>query len=95
VFPFLGPSTLRDTTGRSFYGYVHPISYMIREEREYRPLIMDVVQTRARFLPRDKELEEAYDPYVLLRDVYLQNRRFDIYDGDPPLEDYDLYLEEP
>lgn len=95
VFPFLGPSTLRDTMGRSFYGYVHPISYMIREESEYRPLILDVVQTRAKFLPRDQELEDAYDSYVLLRDVYLQNRRFEIYDGDPPLEDYDLYLEEP
>ncbi|MEE4662269.1 MAG: VacJ family lipoprotein, partial [Halieaceae bacterium] len=93
VFPILGPSTLRDTLGQGFYGYFHPVSYMIREHDDYRPLIVDVVQVRASFLPRDAELEDAYDPYVLLRDVYLQNRRFEIYDGAPPLEDYESLLE--
>jgi len=29
-----------------------------------------------------------------MRDVWLQNRQYQIYDGDPPLEDYDLYLED-
>ena len=48
----------------------------------------------ARFLAQDAELERVYDPYVLMRDVWLQNRRYQIYDGDPPLEEYDLFLDE-
>ncbi|HDN69534.1 MAG TPA: hypothetical protein ENG26_03015, partial [Gammaproteobacteria bacterium] len=52
------------------------------------------IDQRARFLSQDAELERAYDPYVLMRDVWLQNRKYQIYDGDPPLDDYDLYLEE-
>jgi hypothetical protein len=29
-----------------------------------------------------------------MRDVWLQNRQYQIYDGDPPMADYDLYLED-
>jgi hypothetical protein len=29
-----------------------------------------------------------------VRDVYLQNREFRIYDGEPPAPDYDALLEE-
>jgi len=31
---------------------------------------------------------------VLIRDVYLQNREYSIYDGEPPAPDYDALLEE-
>jgi phospholipid-binding lipoprotein MlaA len=56
--------------------------------------ILRGIDIRARYLDQDAELEQAYDPYVLLRDVWIQNRQFQIYDGDPPLTDYDLYLED-
>jgi phospholipid-binding lipoprotein MlaA len=52
------------------------------------------IDTRARYLDQDEELNKAYDPYVLLRDVWMQNREYQIYDGDPPLTDYDLYLDD-
>jgi len=94
MVPVLGPSTIRDTGGRSFYGFASPISYMIREENEYRPLIADIITVRASLLPFDKDIEAANDPYVLVRDVYLQNREFEIYDGDPPAPDYDALLED-
>jgi len=29
-----------------------------------------------------------------MRDVWMQNRQYQIYDGDPPMLDYDLYLED-
>ncbi|NIQ93192.1 MAG: VacJ family lipoprotein, partial [Desulfuromonadales bacterium] len=44
--------------------------------------------------PLQPEIDAAEDPYVLIRDVYLQNREFEIYNGDPPLPDYDALLEE-
>jgi phospholipid-binding lipoprotein MlaA len=56
--------------------------------------LVQSIDTRARYLDQDAELEQAYDPYVLMRDVWLQNRQYQIFDGDPPLQDYDLYLED-
>ncbi len=94
MLPFFGPSTLRDGIGRVADSYYHPVGIYAREQNQWWPLVARGIDQRARFLDQDAELEQAYDPYILMRDVWLQNRRFEIYDGDPPLDDYDLYLEE-
>ncbi|MEJ8567120.1 MlaA family lipoprotein [Elongatibacter sediminis] len=94
VVPLLGPFTVRDLGGRPVDSIYDPVTYLIREEDEYRPLIVDLISLRASLLPFDKDLEEASDPYVLMRDVYLQNREYKIYDGEPPAPDYDALLEE-
>jgi phospholipid-binding lipoprotein MlaA len=93
VMPFLGPYTVRDLLGRSFYGYFHPISYRVREYDDYSLLVIDLITLRAELLPFQEQIDNANDPYVLIRDVYLQNREFEIYDGDPPAPDYDALLE--
>lgn len=93
VMPLFGPFTVRDLAGRSFYGYLHPVSYMIREHNNYWPMIFDLISLRASLLPFEQDLENASDPYALVRDAYLQNREFNIYDGDPPAPDYDALLE--
>ena len=94
MLPFFGPSTLRDGTGRLADSYYHPVGRAIHGRNEWGLWIFRGIDQRARFLSQDTELERAYDPYVLMRDVWLQNRQYQIYDGDPPMEDYDLYLEE-
>lgn len=94
VMPVFGPYTVRDFLGRSFYGYFHPISYVAREYNNYIPMVVDLIALRAELLPFQAELEAASDPYALVRDVYLQNREYRIYDGDPPETDYDALLEE-
>lgn len=94
VMPIFGPYTARDFIGRGFYGYFHPVSYMVREYNNYIPLVVDLISLRAELLPFQAELDAAADPYVLVRDVWLQNREYRIYDGDPPEVDYDALLEE-
>lgn len=94
VMPFLGPFTVRDVLGRSFYGYFHPVSWAIREHDQYIPLVVDLISLRAELLPLEADIDAAADPYVLIRDVYLQNREFQIYDGEPPAPDYDALLED-
>jgi phospholipid-binding lipoprotein MlaA len=94
VVPLFGPHTVRDLGGRAVDSYPNPVTYMAREHQEYRPLILDIISLRASLLPFDQDLKEANDPYVLMRDAYLQNREFNIYDGDPPAPDYDALLEE-
>lgn len=94
VMPFFGPFTVRDFAGRSFYGYFHPISYAAREHDVYWPIAVDLLHQRAALLPQDYQWREAYDPYVFIRDAWLQNREYEIHDGQPPEPDYDAYLEE-
>ncbi len=94
MLPILGPSTFRDGVGRLADSYYHPVGRAIHNRSEYGYWIFRGIDQRARFLIQDAEIEQAYDPYILLRDVWLQNRQYQIYDGDPPLADYDLYLEE-
>jgi phospholipid-binding lipoprotein MlaA len=94
VMPIFGPYTARDFIGRGFYGYFHPVSYAVREYNNYIPLVVDLVSLRAELLPFQAELDAANDPYVLVRDVWLQNREYKIYNGDPPQPDYDALLEE-
>ena len=94
MLPFFGPSTFRDGTGRVVDSFYHPVGRVFHGSDEWGLLIFRGIDTRARFLSQDAELQQAYDPYVLMRDVWLQNRQYQIYDGDPPLQDYDLYLDD-
>lgn len=94
VLPLLGPNTVRDALGRIPHSYIHPLNHYTREEHNYGPWALDQLQSRAALLPRDEEVLEAYDPYVLIRDAWLQNRLYNIHDGDPPMPDYESYLEE-
>lgn len=94
VVPFLGPFTVRDLGGRGIVGYLDPVAYVMREHDLYWPLALDLVTVRAELLPFQSDIDSASDPYKFVRDVYLQRRNFDIYDGNPPETDYDALLEE-
>jgi phospholipid-binding lipoprotein MlaA len=94
VVPFFGPFTVRDTLGRAQYGYMHPVTWYSREHDVLWPYAVDLLQRRAALLPRDADILEAYDPYTFIRDAWLQNREYRIYDGDPPEQDYEALLEE-
>ena len=94
VLPFFGPSTFRDGVGRLTDSYIHPVGRAIHGRNEWGMWIVRGIDLRARYLDQDAELTEAYDPYVLMRDIWMQNREYQIYDGDPPMLDYDMYLED-
>ncbi len=87
VWPFLGPSTLRDSVGLAFDFSVDPVSrYPVVRERN-SAIAVRVTSQRADLLDASSLLEQAaLDKYVFLRDAYLQRRRSLIYDGSPPRE---------
>jgi phospholipid-binding lipoprotein MlaA len=77
--PVLGPSTLRDLTGRLVDHAADPVRQVhFHDEDDFRTgrVVVGAVDTRAIV---DKDLEEldrtATDPYVTLRSAYLQNRQ--------------------
>jgi phospholipid-binding lipoprotein MlaA len=84
VLPFIGPSTGRDALGGAVDGYVDPVQFYARQESDYRPSILDLINLRVQFFQTEQYIEEAYDPYAFVRDAYRQRRIYAIYDGEPP-----------
>lgn len=86
VLPFLGPSTVRDTTGFVFdYYTTDPITYVHRDGNVALSNGLRVVQ----FIDKRAELLDAkditdsasLDPYAFVRDAYLQRRASLVQDG--------------
>jgi phospholipid-binding lipoprotein MlaA len=97
VLPFLGPSTLRDTIGKGGDILVDPFFSVEKNTIYWGFIALRVVDTRADLLQASKILEAAaVDPYSFLRDAYLQRRRNQIFDGNPPPDPYqeDIWAEE-
>jgi phospholipid-binding lipoprotein MlaA len=94
VIPIIGPSSLRDAGGRVGDLYLNPPRDQIPPRWRNGELVMDGLDTRVSLLQADQALDEAYDPYTFMRDAYIQNRRYKIYDGNAPESstdyDYDL-----
>lgn len=85
VLPILGPSSLRDLTGRVVDWQFDPVTQHSNVAERNSASVLKIVDTRARLLAADKVLDEAaLDPYVFVRDAFLQRRRSLVHDGDPP-----------
>ena len=84
VVPFLGPSTIRDGTGRIGDWFIDPYSHQFEGRQGLRNqlLVLNILDTRANLLPLDDVLEQAFDPYTFMRDSYLQQRRAMVRNGD-------------
>lgn len=96
MIPLLGPSTLRDTLLTPLFIWSSPLYHYNNTSVRDKLYILRAIELRARFLPLESTLEESKDPYITLRESYLQNREYEIYDGEPPEDDefFDEFLEE-
>ena len=84
--PFLGPSTVRDLPSTIVRGLVPRL--LLGEAYHWSVSLLDVVAQRADLLAATQARDAtALDPYVFTRDAYYQRRTFQIYDGQPPLDD--------
>ncbi|MDH3690832.1 MAG: VacJ family lipoprotein [Gammaproteobacteria bacterium] len=89
ILPFLGPSTARDGIGLiPFYLYTD-LRTQLNTTESLIAVTINVIDTRGGLLGSDRLLQLQLDPYVFLRESYVQQRNSLIYDGSPPLEDYD------
>ncbi|MFP4132209.1 MAG: VacJ family lipoprotein [Thiohalospira sp.] len=91
VLPLLGPSTVRDTVGRGGDYFVSPYDYLELTTRQaYALYAVRTVDFRAGLLGTDRLLDSAsFDPYAFQRDAWLQRRRNQVHDGDPPTVEED------
>lgn len=92
VVPLVGPRTVTHGIGTLADLYVDPLIQWPNSSVSSKAGIVFIVHERSTLLSADRELREAFDPYVFMRDAYLQNRRFRIFDGELP--DDDLLLDD-
>lgn len=87
VIPVFGPRTVRDTVGLVLDVATDPVADHHPTRTRDIALALRLVNDRAILLPADKVVEEAaLDKYTYIRDAYLQRRRKQVYDGNPPRE---------
>lgn len=92
--PLLGPRTLRDALSIPLNIFVHPLYHYDNTSIRDKLWSLDAIRLRSSLLPAESIVEGSSDPYLTIRESYLQNRKYLIFDGDPPEDDAE-YFEEP
>ena len=96
VLPLLGPSTVRDGIGILGNVRVNPLIQLDNSSIRDKLLILWTIETRAALIGPDEIIQEAFDPYLFVRDAYLQNREFLINGGGQDTDEFldDEFLDE-
>lgn len=93
VLPILGPSTMRDSAG-TYADITENVNVSkeleLNAAEETTLLLTKTVDTRVKLLPATDLLKNSDDVYIATRSSYLQKRQFNIFDGNPPIEDDDF-----
>jgi phospholipid-binding lipoprotein MlaA len=77
VWPFLGPSSLRDSIGLVGDGYLYPIDYINPLEDAIAVNAYEYFNDVSLHIGDYEDLKEsAIDPYIAVRDAYIQHRRY-------------------
>ncbi len=88
VLPLFGPSTLRDTAGMPVDTSVDYVRNLDHIATRNSAMALRVVDKRTSLLGTSNLLTEAaIDKYSFQRDAYLQYRRNQVFDGNPPDEE--------
>lgn len=89
VLPILGSSTVSDTVGLVVDIYTYPVTYVSPVWLQNVMIATYTLQKNADAMPQYQAITStALDPYVAVREAYLQNRAYNIqqikYDGHVP-----------
>lgn len=77
VLPFMGPYTLRDFVGVPIdYLFFSVWPYVNDDDLRFGLQGTSTLQRRVSLLAGDKIIDQAFDPYVFVRDAYLQRRAY-------------------
>lgn len=83
VLPIFGPSTIRDAVGLSInMVLLDPWTYGASTDVQLGAFGAYYTHRRASLLIGDKVVDQAFDPYIFIRDAYLQRRDYLIQEND-------------
>ncbi len=93
--PILGPNTMLDALSIPVDIATDPLYHYNNSSVRDKLYVLRLIDLRMRLLSAEALLEDSKDPYLTLRESYLQNRRFQVFDGNPPSteEEDDLFEE--
>jgi phospholipid-binding lipoprotein MlaA len=90
VLPLLGPRTVRDSFGLVIDRQADGSQLIDKDSTRNVYTAVEIINTRAGLLSASSLLNQvALDRYSFLRDAYLSRRLDQVYDGAPPLENFD------
>jgi len=91
VLPILGSYTTRSLVGSTLDPEINPIYYPDSELKQNKlPLTLgDKAESYAQATPFIDDLKNQADPYIFAREAFLQYRKNELYDGNPPVETLD------
>jgi phospholipid-binding lipoprotein MlaA len=101
IVPFLGPRTLRDALMDPLNILADPLLHYNDSSVRDKIYLVRAIDLRARLLLAAKTAEDSYDPYVRVREAFLQRRQgqIDDIDGsdptDVPADDADEFHDLP
>jgi phospholipid-binding lipoprotein MlaA len=84
MLPLLGPSTVRDSVGLLADEYSTPRAYISDPWIRWPLFTVDLIDHRAGLLDQDKYIDQAFDPYAFIRNVWLQRREYQIHGDQTP-----------
>lgn len=87
VLPLWGPNMASDVVALPVDYYSDIWTYYDNSSVRSKVWGLRLVDLRHRLLSVDSILDDSADPYITVRESYMQNRDFRIYDGDPPEEE--------
>ncbi len=98
MLPLLGPSTVRDGLARVPDTFLDPSHYLEDDSTRYTITAVEIIDLRASLLDLDAQLEQSFDRYAFVRNVWMQRREYKVKDGnveDSALDEEALLNEEP
>ena len=82
MLPIFGPSNVRDAPARVVDNLMDPKNLIGTSDARIAANVLNVIDSRAQLLVIEKPLENVFDRYAFLRDVWRQRRLSQIQDGD-------------
>jgi len=93
MLPLLGPSSYRDLGSPVMDMVLNPMTYLASVVT-IPTGVLSAINTRANLLDATRIRDQAaLDPYSFVREAWRQQREYDIYDGNPPGDGYEEYIE--
>lgn len=93
TLPLMGPSSFRDIGSPVMDILLNPLTYLATVVT-LPAGVVSAVNTRANLLDASRIRDQAaLDPYTFVREAWRQQRVYDIYDGNPPGDGYEDYIE--
>lgn len=79
VWPFLGPSSVRDSIGEFGDGFLDPVNYISPTKAVLGIQAYEQINDTSLHIGDYEDLKEsAIDPYIAIRDAYIQHRQYKI-----------------